>query len=124
MGKNDITSLFNPQPDKTEKISIPLIDGKNSLSLSVEGIRSDGKKSSDKDKLVFIVGGAMKQGLSPDQGLDWFIPPIKQVKQGTLPQDVVCQPQLDLIFKSSDGSPKCVSEVAAEKLVTRGWATQ
>lgn len=124
MGKNDITSLFNPQPDKTEKISIPLIDGKNSLSLSVEGIRSDGKKSSDKDKLVFIVGGAMQQGLSPDQGLDWFIPPIKQVKQGTLPQDVVCQPQLDLIFKSSDGSPKCVSEVAAEKLVTRGWTTQ
>ena len=123
MGKNDITSLFNPQPDKTEKISIPLIDGKNSLSLSVEGIRSDGKKSSDKDKLVFIVGGAMQQGLSPDQGLDWFIPPIKQVKQGTLAQDVVCQPQLDLIFKSSDGSPKCVSEVAAEKLVERGWAT-
>jgi parallel beta-helix repeat protein len=124
MGKNDITSLFNPQPDKTEKISIPLIDGKNSLSLSVEGIRSDGKKSSDKDKLVFIVGGAMRQGLSTDQGLDWFIPPIKQVKQGTLPQDVVCQPQLDLIFKSSDGSPKCVSSIAAEKLVERGWATR
>ena len=36
MGKNDITSLFNPQPDKTEKISIPLIDGKNSLSLIFE----------------------------------------------------------------------------------------
>jgi len=124
MGKNDITSLFNPQPDKTEKISIPLIDGKNSLSLSVEGIRSDGKKSSDKDKLVFIVGGAMQQRVSPEQGLDWFIPPIKQVKQGTLPQDIVCKPHLDLIFKSTNGSPVCVSEIAAEKLVERGWATR
>jgi len=31
---------------------------------------------------------------------------------------------MELIFKSTDGSPKCVSSTAAEKLVTRGWATR
>jgi len=55
---------------------------------------------------------------------DQILPPIKQIKTGVLPEDVMCNEGKELIFKSSDGSPKCVSEVAAGKLVERGWATR
>jgi len=51
------------------------------------------------------------------------MPPLKQMKMGVLPEDVSCNEEMQLIFKSSDGSPKCVWNYAAEKLVARGWAT-
>ncbi len=61
-------------------------------------------------------------GLIGTKNID--LPPIKQVKMGILPQEVSCNEGKELIFKSSDGSPKCVSSIAAEKLVERGWATR
>ena len=42
---------------------------------------------------------------------------------GIAPEEVTCKEGMQLIFKSSDGSPKCVWNYAAEKLVARGWAT-
>jgi len=55
---------------------------------------------------------------------DNYLPPIKQMKMGILPLEVSCNEGKELIFKSSDGSPKCVSSIVAEKLVERGWATR
>ena len=49
------------------------------------------------------------------------IPPKKQVDIGVLPNEVVCKESLELIFKSSDGSPACVTFSSATKLVERGW---
>jgi len=67
-------------------------------------------------------GGAKQQGIDFPDGQ--YLPPIKQIKAGISPQEIQCNEGKQLIFKSSDGSPKCVSSVAAEKLVARGWATQ
>jgi len=66
--------------------------------------------------------GPQQQGIINPSGN--YLPPIKQMKIGILPEEVLCNEGKELIFKSSDGSPKCVSMVAAEKLVGRGWATR
>lgn len=49
-------------------------------------------------------------------------PPQQQLKNGFLPQQVICKDGLELIFKSTNGSPACVTPKTAEKLVERGWA--
>jgi len=51
-------------------------------------------------------------------------PPLKQMKRAIDPNTVVCNEGLQLIFKSTDGSPACVKPKTAGKLIARGWATE
>ena len=53
-----------------------------------------------------------------------FVSPKKQVEQGLSPKNVNCNEGKQLLFKITDGKPVCVSKIAAEKLVARGWASQ
>jgi len=48
--------------------------------------------------------------------------PRKQIANGVLPKDVICKEPLELIFKSTDGTPACVKPETKEKLIERGWA--
>ena len=48
--------------------------------------------------------------------------PLKQFKSGTTAQEVVCNTGLELVIKSEDGSPACVSHSGASVLMERGWA--
>lgn len=50
--------------------------------------------------------------------------PLTQFKQGVLAQDVKCYSNFQLIFKTEDGSPACVTPDSATKLVQRGWAKE
>jgi VCBS repeat-containing protein len=46
---------FHPAANRSETVTIPLTSGHNTLDLEVEGLRSDGRTATDRDKLVFIV---------------------------------------------------------------------
>lgn len=48
--------------------------------------------------------------------------PLKQVKDGILPEQVVCSEGLVLGIKKSDNTPACVTPGTLQKLVIRGWA--
>jgi hypothetical protein len=48
--------------------------------------------------------------------------PLEQFKSGTAAKDVTCKQGLELVFKSTDGSPACVKADTASVLVQRGWA--
>lgn len=48
-------------------------------------------------------------------------PPIKQVNNGVPVNEVICKEGLELIFKSTNGSPACVKPTTAMKLIERGW---
>jgi len=52
---NDITNKFDPLPGKLEVIEIPLIQGNNTLVLSIDGVRDDGGKATDTDRLTLVV---------------------------------------------------------------------
>jgi hypothetical protein len=47
--------------------------------------------------------------------------PLKQVREGTLPEDVACKTGFELILKSSTGDPACVFVQTAPKLIAKGW---
>jgi len=47
--------------------------------------------------------------------------PKQQIADGVLPKDVICKEGLELIFKSTDGTPACVKPETAKKLIERGW---
>ncbi len=50
--------------------------------------------------------------------------PLKQVESGVAAKDVKCKEGLQLVIKSEDGSPACVSPENVTKLVKIGWARQ
>jgi len=56
------------------------------------------------------------------EGITVHMSPKKQGEIGIKPQNIVCKEGLELIFKSTDGSPACVKPSTAEKLLERGWA--
>ena len=50
--------------------------------------------------------------------------PLKQVASGVEPEKVDCGEYMELIIKSSTGSPACVKSETAERLVQLGWGTR
>ncbi|MGI0055901.1 MAG: dienelactone hydrolase family protein [Nitrosarchaeum sp.] len=51
-----------------------------------------------------------------------FLPPLKQLKQGTSPDNVKCAEGLQIVLKQSTGIPYCLKPSSVEKLIQRGWA--
>jgi len=95
----DTVIIFNPEPSQTSE-----------TPSEEEKPKGKGPK------------GVEQQGIITASGN--YLPPVKQMKMGITAEEVTCNEGKELIFKSSDGSPKCVSSIAAEKLVGRGWATR
>ncbi|MSV33469.1 MAG: hypothetical protein EXS76_01910 [Nitrosarchaeum sp.] len=46
--------------------------------------------------------------------------PLKQIKAGTVPENVVCKEGLELVFKLN-GQPACVKTTSIQKLIAWGW---
>jgi len=65
-------------------------------------------------KIIPIISEEKKVG-------DSSLSPLKQVKTGILPPDVVCKTGFELILKSTTGNPACVFPPTASKLVSVGW---
>jgi glucose/arabinose dehydrogenase len=65
-------------------------------------------------KIIPIISEEKKAG-------DSSLSPLKQVKIGILPPDVVCKTGFELILKSTTGNPACVFPPTASKLVSVGW---
>ena len=54
---------------------------------------------------------------------DQYISPLKQYKSGIRYHDIQCKDGLELVGKSTNGTPACVKPQSVEKLVQRWWAT-
>ena len=48
------------------------------------------------------------------------LPPDQQISQGISPTDVTCKDDLQKLYRH-DGTPVCVTESGAEKLIALGW---
>ncbi|BDQ30541.1 DUF4377 domain-containing protein [Nitrosopumilus zosterae] len=53
-----------------------------------------------------------------------YLRPTQQGNAGIAAYDVICAEGLNLVFKSHDGSPACVSIDSAKSLKDRGWQTK
>lgn len=54
----------------------------------------------------------------------YFPPPLKQISDGVLPENVTCTEGLEIIFKAANHLPACVKPNSVEKLIQRGWAIE
>ncbi|HXG74644.1 MAG TPA: PEFG-CTERM sorting domain-containing protein [Candidatus Nitrosotenuis sp.] len=52
------------------------------------------------------------------------LPPLQQIEAGVEPEHVACRSGMELLIKSSNGSPACVKPATAERLVQLGWGTR
>jgi len=75
------------------------------------GLEVSDKNSSDLDT----------DWINPDTGL--FQPPLKMVKYGITPQEVVCNGKLVKLYKPHQDVPVCIKLSTSEKLTERGWRT-
>lgn len=50
-------------------------------------------------------------------------PPLKQLKDGTSPYDIMCSVGYVLVLKQMNNSPACVKPATAAKMVQRGWVS-
>lgn len=49
-------------------------------------------------------------------------PPLKQMRSGINASDVICNEELELLMKTSNGKAVCLSESTATIMMQRGWA--
>jgi hypothetical protein len=54
LDKSPVDSLFSPAPGTTETVTIPLASGRNTLVLSVEGLKPSLQTAKDTDRLTFL----------------------------------------------------------------------
>lgn len=47
--------------------------------------------------------------------------PLKQFKSGISPSEIVCKNNLQLVIRSSNNFPVCVTQESIQKLIERGW---
>jgi glucose/arabinose dehydrogenase len=52
-----------------------------------------------------------------------FLPPLKQLKDGTSPYDIKCSDGYVLVLKQMNNSPACVKPATAAKMIQRGWVS-
>lgn len=74
-----------------------------------------GSPAPNDDRILRIVPMIIPQ-------LAYFPPPLKQISQGTPPDNVTCTEGLELVLKKSNGLPACVKPSSVAKLIDRNWA--
>jgi hypothetical protein len=63
-------------------------------------------------------------GLDETSYIGEILPPLKQFNSGIPIDKIQCKEGLELVIKSSNGSPACVSPQSAIVLLIRGWSNQ
>ena len=52
--------------------------------------------------------------------METVLSPLKQIKEGVVPENVVCKEGLELVFKLN-GQPACIKTTSIQKLIAWGW---
>lgn len=69
---------------------------------------------------VFVISSQVN--LENAEGVAYFPPPLKQIKDGINPINVTCTEGLELVLKQTNGQPACLKPTSVAKLIERGWA--
>ncbi|NNM02399.1 MAG: hypothetical protein HKP26_02365 [Nitrosopumilus sp.] len=53
---------------------------------------------------------------------DSRLSPLKQIANGVFAKDIICNEDMQLVFKTTNGNPACVASTSVDKLIERSWA--
>lgn len=74
--------------------------------------------------LVFFIVSSLFLIIGDANALAYFPPPLKQMSEGVLPENVTCTEGLQKILKHSNNFPACVKPNSVNELLERGWAIE
>jgi len=88
----------------------------NSTSTEDETMVVEDEMTVSEDEMVETEVETMEDEMTPT-----VLSPLKQIKEGIVPENIVCKEGLGLVFKLN-GQPACVKTTSIEKLIAWGWA--
>ena len=112
--------LIEPEKDVTLNIFITAEKNapSNVYSIGIVGVWPEPVNNFSGTSVKIHVGRYFGPDAVPD---NFFPPPLKQIKEGSLPSEVVCTNDFVLIIKNN-GNPACVIPTTKQKLIERGWS--
>ena len=90
--------------------TIDMTESSNSTSTETTDMTESSNSTSTGDETMVI----------EDEMTESILSPLKQIKEGIVPENIVCKEGLGLVFKL-DGQPACVKTTSIEKLIAWGW---
>ncbi len=111
--------------DKSSEVllhNLQVFDGNDIWTVLAEAVK-DELIESDNFLIKIIDSFALLQNTSQEMQETIILSPLKQLKNGILPQEIKCKEDLILTIKISDGSAACVKSETKAKLIERGWAS-
>ena len=111
--------------DKSSEVllyNFQVFDGNDIWTVLAESVK-DELNESDNFLIKIIDSFALLQNTSKEMQETTVLSPLKQLKNGILPQEIKCKEDLILTIKISDGSAACVKSETKAKLIERGWAS-
>lgn len=83
-----------------------------------EALESEGEMAETED--VMEDEDMMEDEIAMEDEEETVASPLKQVKEGITPENIVCKEGLELVFKLN-GQPACVKTTSIQKLIAWGW---
>jgi len=119
-------------PSFAEELSVNGTDDSDTNSTSTEEsmiiddkieyeITRDEDVMKDEEEMLEDENMMNDEEMMEDEMSESVLSPLKQIKDGILPENVVCKEGLSLVFKIN-GQPACIQTASVEKLVAWGWA--
>ena len=72
---------------------------------------------------ILLITISISLFIMESNGVAYFPPPLKQISNGVLPENVTCSENFSLIIKITNELPACVNHSSVDKLIQRGWAS-
>jgi len=87
----------------------------NSTSTEDETMVVEDEITVSEDEMVETEVETMEDEMTPT-----VLSPLKQIKEGVAPENIVCKEGLELVFKLN-GQPACIKTTSIQKLIAWGW---
>ena len=97
--------------------TIDMTESSNSTSTETTDMTESSNSTSTGDDIMVIDDEIM---ITKNEMTETIPSPLKQIKEGIVPENIVCKEGLGLVFKL-DGQPACVKTTSIEKLIAWGW---
>ena len=105
------TTDMTESSNSTSTETTDMTESSNSTSTETTDMTESSNSTSTGDETMVV----------EDEMIPTVLSPLKQIKEGIVPENVVCKEGLGLVFKL-DGQPACVKTTSIEKLIAWGWA--
>jgi len=113
------TRIENDKSSEVLLYNLQVFDGNDIWTVLAEGVK-DELNESDNFLIKKIDSFALLKNISQEIQKTTVLSPLKQLKNGILPEEIKCNQGLELIIKHNQ-LPACVKLETAVKLEARGW---